>query len=100
MNDYDINDVASIFSDMSVYEAIEVLQRFGVSVYDADGAFRSLYDVIEDIAKLTMRTMGSSSRRLFDAAQCLIDSFNDVQCEMENEALDDFLKEFTLKEVC
>ncbi len=68
------------------------------------------YDInkVDTIAKLAKRLKEAYSTKFFDTTQCMqelfdqlcLEAFNDIQYETEDDALDDFLKEFTLKEVC
>ena len=94
--DCDIGNATAIFSTMSFYDAVEALEEYGVKVQDADGNFRFLSDILDEVSKVWKRVLGpSASNRLSEAAQCLIGSFKSSSIpEQEDTTLDDFLKQF------
>lgn len=93
--DYGISNATTLFTDMSFYDAVEVMQELGIKVQDETGSFRLLSDIINDVSKVWRRTLDRTTSRLIeDASQRLVDSFKDEGFEDDNEELDDFLSSF------
>lgn len=97
--DCDIGNATAIFSTMSFYdavEALEALEEYGIKVQDAEGNFRFLSDILDEVSKVWKRVLRpSASNKLSEAAQCLISSFKSASIpEQDDTALDDFLKQF------
>ena len=93
--DYDTSNMANIFLDMSVCDAVQVLQNLGVTVKDVAGAFRCLSDILDDISRVWRKASDiTTSRVIGDASQCLISSFKNSCFKDENDELDKFLDSF------
>ncbi len=93
--DYGISNATTLFTDMSFYDAVEIMQELGIKVQDETGSFRFLSDILDDVSKVWRRTLDRTTSRLIgDASQCLIDSFKDACFKDDNEELDNFLNSF------
>ena len=94
--DCDIGNATAIFSTMSFYDAVEALEEYGIKVQDAEGNFRFLSDILDEVSKVWKRVLRpSASNKLSEAAQCLISSFKNASIpEQDDTVLDDFLKQF------
>lgn len=119
--DCNIGSAATIFGEMSFYEAVEILEEYGIKVQDADDNFKRLSEILDELSKVWRRTASlSKSIKICEAAQRFISSFENASLTTEDntafeikteglpeeavaesgEVLDNFLKEFALKEVC
>lgn len=94
--DCDTGKATTIFSTMSIYDAVEALEEYGIKVQDADGNFRCLSEILDEVSKVWRRVVSpSTSNKLSEASQSLISSFENGTLPVEdNTALDNFLKQF------
>ena len=93
--DCDIGSATDIFGTMSLHYAVEVLEKFGIQVRDADYNYRALPDILDEVSRVWTRIVPSASNKLSEAVQCLIDSFKHIDTsEQDDTALDDFLRQF------
>lgn len=101
--DYDINDVAAIFSDtMPLLDGIEFLEGLGIEVRDSEWNFRPIYEIIRDATVEGWRHCNPSSiSRLYEALICLLSSSDgkDVLTQ-EDSSLDNFLTQFKVTSGC
>lgn len=94
--DCNIGNATAIFSTMSFYDAVEALEEYGITVRDAEGNFRFLSEILDEVADVWRHAVSpSASYKLSEASQCLIDSFESASIPTQDDtALDDFLKQF------